>query len=166
MEGLVISNEYMGIVSHSQGKYPQAKEYYEKAYKLCDKIGWKSRIEIYKLLLGSVTIAMKDYDLGRQLVMDATASWVERDGDKMHVWVSPPEVSFLLDHLGNPELAVILLIKSLEFHGPEFEPQLESLFEELKSKYSQGEMTKWIEKAKQLTPFELATAIRDALAAS
>ena len=162
-EGMIISNEYMGIISHCQRKYSQAKQYYEDAFKLCDRVGWKSRIEIYKLLIGSVMIAMKDYDLGQQFILEATTSWIERDGEKMHVWVSPPEVSFLLDYLGNPELAVILLIKSLEFPGPEFKPQLEKLFQELETRYTKEEMSEWIKKAKDMKPVELATATRDAL---
>ncbi len=163
LEGLVIANEYMGIVTHCQGRYSKAEEYYQTAYFLCDRVGWKSRIEIYELLLGSISIALQDYKIGRQFVLDSTSSRIEKLGQKMHVWVAPPEVSSLLERMGNPELAVISLVKSLEFPGPEFKPRLEKLFEEYKSRYPREEMSRWVKRANHMKPFEMATAIRDVL---
>ena len=160
---MVISNEYLGIVAHNQEKYSQAEEYYQTAYDLCDRIGWKSRIDIYRLLLGSVRIALQDYEIGRKLVLEATSSWIEKHGQKMLTWIAPPEVSFLLERIGKPQLAVALIVKSLEFSGPEFKPLLEILFQEMRSRYPQDEFLKWIKQAEKIKPYDLATATRDAL---
>ena len=82
----------------------------------------------------------------------------------MPFWVSPPEVPLLIDHLGNPELAVIVIANSLNHPvGREFGPQLEELLEEIKSRYSNEEISNWVEKTQGIKPIELATAIRDAL---
>lgn len=163
LEGMVISNEYLGIVAHNQEKYSQAEEYYQTTYDLCDRIGWKSRIDIYRLLLGSVRIALQDYEIGRKLVLEATSSWIEKHGQKMLTWIAPPEVSFLLERIGKPQLAVALIVKSLEFSGPEFKPLLEILFQEMRSRYPQDEFLKWIKQAEKIKPYDLATATRDAL---
>jgi hypothetical protein len=151
-------------VAHNQRKYSQAKWYYEQSIELCDRAGLKAFVEGSKESLGAVAIAMKDFKLGRQLILEATASAVEKAGDKMPFWVSPPEVPLLLDHLGNPELAVIVIATSLNHPvGREYKPQLEELLEGFKSRYPHEEISKWVEKAQGIKPIELATAIRDAL---
>jgi tetratricopeptide (TPR) repeat protein len=162
--GIINSSGYLGLLSRKQGKYSRAKEYYEQALRLCDRVGAKDRMCNYKEWLGSVAVAMDDYDLGQQLILEATELIIEACGEKLSVWITPPQVPLLLEHLGNPELAVIALVASInqplgELSIPEYEEQLEIF----RAKYPQAEMSKWIEKAKQIKPFELATAIRDVL---
>jgi tetratricopeptide (TPR) repeat protein len=162
--GIIDSFGYLGLLSRKQGKYSLAKEYYEQALRLCDRIGAKIRKYNYKEWLGSVAIAMEDYELGQQLILEATESVIETSDEKLSVWITPPQVPLLLEHLGNPELAVIALVASInqplgELSIPEYDEQLEVF----RAKYPRAEMSKWVEKAKQIKPFELATAIRDAL---
>ena len=162
--GMIRSSEYLGISAYKREEYSQAKEYYERALSYCDRVGAKSRISSCKEGLGTVAIAMRDYELGRKLVLEATASDVEIYGDTLDFWYSSPEISILLDQLGNSKLAVIALVHSLNYpSGGYAKEELKKQLEEFRAMYPQAEISKWIEKAGQMKPIELATAIRDAL---
>ena len=164
LNGMVHSSGYMGLIAHQQGKYSQAKAYYEHSLRLSERVGWKNQITDDKEFLGAIAVAMKDYELGRKLILESTSSSVENIGDNLPFWVPAPEIPMLLDYLGYPELAVIVIAKSINHPaGEEWKPLFEEQLDEYKSRYPQEEMSKWIEKAKHIKPIELATAIRDAL---
>ena len=167
LDGMVNTSRYMGILAHKQGKYSQAKAFYEQAFELCNRAGFKSFVAECKELLGSVAIATQKYDLGRQLILDSITSWINSRGDMIPFEASPSEVAFLLEHLGYPGLAFIKITTAPEVpFGEMWKYQNEVLLEELKSRYTQEEIAKWTEMAGQIKPIELAIAIRDALSES
>jgi len=162
--GIIDASEQLGMISRKQKNYAQAKEYYEQALRLCDRVGAKFRMCNYKEGLGAVAVAMGDYKLGRQLILEATELAIETEGDNLPIWITPPQVSLLLEYLGNPELAVIVIVASINQPLGEISKlEYEELLEVFRAKYPQTEMSNWVEKGKQITPFELAVAIRDAL---
>ena len=106
---------------------------------------------------------MKDYKLGQMLLLETWTQVVDtcnNDGYK----ISPPEVPKFLEYIGYPDLAISLLANTPDIpFGVNWKPEQKILLEELRSKYSQGEMETRLEKAEKLEPSELATAIRDVL---
>jgi len=163
--GMVRVSRFMGVLALKQGKYTQAKAYYERAYGLSDRVGFKGYATLIKYYLGSVAFAMQDYELALQLLLEAYHQDIISFGDKLPMErTSNPEIPKLLERLGYPDLAVIRLIGTRNLPYEEnWKPQNEQLLEELKSKYSQEKIEKWTEKAQRIKPIELAIAIRDAL---
>ena len=125
-------------------------------------MGYATLIKYY---LGSVAFAMQDYYLARQLLLEAYQQDIISFGDKLPMErTSNPEIPMLLESLGRPDLAVIRLIATLDAPYEEsWKPQNEQLLEEFSSRYTQDEMSQWIEKGQQIMPIDLAIAIRDAL---
>lgn len=163
--GIVRVSRFMGVLALKQKKYTQAKAYYERAFRLCDRVGFKGYATLIKYFLGAVAFEMQEYDLARQLFLDAYQQDINSFGDKLPMErTSNPEIPMLLERLGYPDLAVIRLVVTSDLPYEEnWKPQNEQLLEELKSRYSQEEIDVWIEKAQQIKPIELVIAIRDAL---
>lgn len=163
--GLVRLSRFMGVLAFKQKQYTQAKAYYERAFGLCDRVGFMGYATLIKYYLGSVAFAMQDYYLARQLLLEAYQQDIISFGDKLPMErTSNPEIPMLLESLGRPDLAVIRLIATLDAPYEEsWKPQNEQLLEEFSSRYTQDEMSQWIEKGQQIMPIDLAIAIRDAL---
>ena len=166
LHGMVRVSRFMGILNHKQENYSQAKAYYEQAFKLSDRVGFKGYANLIKYYLGALEFALNNFDLARQFFWEAYLQDIISFGNKMlSETTSIPEVPMLLEHLGYPDLAVIRIITTRNIPYEEnWNTQNEKLFITYDSKYSQEEMAKWIERAGQIKPIELAIAIRDAFA--
>jgi tetratricopeptide (TPR) repeat protein len=155
---------FLGISAQKQGKYTKTREYCERAKSICKRAGLEIYIAECNELLSAAAVGMGDNDSGRKLINEALTFWIDSFGDELPFGPSPPEIYVLLENLGYPDLAVIEIINSPgTLFGEEWKLENEKLLEEIKSRYSQEEIEKWIERAGQIKPIELAKAFQDAL---